>query len=939
MKKLLLTMMLVVSCLFMGRTDVALASEETLNLNGTKITDSTTDEDREDTWKFTLNEAGYVTINVKSWMESYHYELFDSNMNSLFYEDRLFANENVKYRTDTITVHLTAGTYYLVISGYEYGERYFTAGRYELSGTTVNANETYKEPNDTFDKAPTVGFNSTVNGQIAYNDSHDIYKIVLTKSGELIYNMTSYMPWYTTIIYNELGDSVWYTDRNYYNEAVGYISKSHEIELAAGTYYIKVMGAEYDGSWADKCNGNYSFDLKFTDAQETCAEPNNDFKSAKQISIGQNVRGHLAVNDTEDTYKVTVSKKCRFSVDLTTYVGRCGIKISDSNGIELYDNDRVYWDETLGYKVTNHTYDLNSGTYYITVYAGDYGNYDLKASELVLLEDCDIKVDASVVCTGKEVTVPITIKYNGTTLKEGTDYIAEYGNNTNIGTNARVTITGIGKYAGSVEKNFSIVVKVGATAQNDEYKFKFLTDSTVVLSGLANTTINTVDVDSSVHIAGKWFKVTEVAEKAFYNNTKILSVRLPYTITKVGKNAFAGCTKMTKITFNSAPRIYADAFKNCGKLKTVEGLYKGTIITLGKNRYTVNGENTLEFTCLENSKDSSLTVPSTVKIGAATQKVTAIAAKAVDKTKIKQATIGKNVTVIGDKAFQKCASLTKVTFKGKNITMGAEVFDGCKKLKTVSGGTGSVLTIGKYKYQITGKSSVAVAGIKNSSTKSVSIGTTVKIGAKSYKITSVAKDAFRNTAVTSVTLGKNIKKIEEYAFYDCYSLKKVTFKGKNLTVGNNAFAYCGNLRTFKGATGSTFTYDVNKYKITSKSAVTFMGVTSNYGNSISIPDSITIGAKSYKITKIADKALRGKDMTSVSIGRNVTSIGKQAFEKCENLMNLYVYSTKIKSVGASAFKKVDSDIRVRVYYQKVNTYKKMFRKAGMPSTADYYNYY
>lgn len=940
MKKFLLTMMLVLCCLFMGRTDVALASQGTLTLNGNTIKDSTTDEDKEDMWKFVLNEAGCVTINVKSYMESYHYQMYDGNMNSLFYKDRLFANENVKYRTDTITVHLTAGTYYLKISGYEYGERYFTAGSYELSGTTVSANETFQEPNDTFDKAPTIGFNNTVNGQIAYNDGHDIYKIVLPKSGELIYNMTSYMPWYTTIIYNEQGNQVWYTDRNHYNEAVAYISKSHEIELTAGTYYMKVMGVEYDGSWADTCNGNYSFSLKFTDAKETCAEPNNDFKSAKQISIGQNVRGHLAINDTEDTYKVNVSKKCRFSVDLTTYVARCGIKISDSNGVKLYDTDRVYWDETLGYKATNHTYDLEPGTYYITVYAGNYGIYDLKASELVLLEDCDVKVNASVVCTGKEVKVPMTIKYNGATLKEGTDYITEYGNNINIGTNARVTITGIGKYAGSVQKTFSIVVKVGETAQNNDYKFKFLSDSTVALSGLANNAITTIDLGSDVYIAGKRFDVTEVAEKAFYKKTKILSANLPWSITKVGKNAFNGCTKMAKITFHSAPRIYAGAFTNCGKLKTVEGLQNGTIITLSKNRYKVNGDNTLEFTNLENSKDTSLTVPSTVKIGAEAQKVTAISAKAVDKcAKLKTVVIGKYVTTIGDKAFEKCTALTKVTFKGKNITMGAEVFNGCKKLKTIEGGTGSVLTVGSYKYQITGKSTVAAAGLKSDSTKTVKIGTTVKVGAKSYKITSVAADAFRDKAITSVTLGSNVKKIGDYAFYSCDNLKKVTFKAKKLSVGKNAFYYCGNLRTLSGVTGSTFTYDANKYTITGKSSVTFAGVTSEYGNSVTIPDTVTIGAKSFKVTKIANKALRGKDMTSVTIGRNVTSIGTQAFEKCENLLNLYVQSTKIKAVGSNAFKNVDDDIRVRVPSSKLARYKEAFRIAGMPKTANYSNYY
>lgn len=937
MKKILLTFLLVFSCLFMCNNDMVYAAEGTLTLNGTTVRGETTADDKEDLWKFTLNEAGCVTINIKSYMYNYSYAIQDENYNTLYSDDYLYAKSNVGFRTDTVNIHLKAGTYYLKVSGYRYGSSYFTAGAYEVSGTTVSANETFKEPNNEFNNASQVSFNSGVNGQIAYNDDYDVYCIKIPSSGKLTYDMTSYMAYYAAGLYNDQGDMVWCTEYNYYNEAVGYISKTHEIELTAGTYYMKITGEKEYGDSSPSSDGNYTFSLRFTDAKETCAESNNDFKTASSISAGQSIRGHLAINDTQDVYKVKVSKKSRLSVDVTTYVSKYDIVISNSEGQKLYSNSGK-WDETLGYKTNNHYVDVEAGTYYITVSGSNYGNYDLKASELVLMSDCTIKLDSSVVCTGEAVKVPMTITYNGTTLKEGTDYTTEYGNNINFGT-ARVTITGIGKYADSVQKEFEIVLKTGKKAVSGDYKYKFLTDSTVAVCGLANNEVTTVNIGNEVRIGGKWFTVTEVAEKAFYNNTKILSASLPSNITEVGKNAFNGCSKMTKITFNSAPRIYAGAFSNCEKLKTVEGLRTGAVITIGKNRYTVNGENTLEFTRLENEKDTALTVPATVKIGAESQKVTSIAAKAVDKTKIKTATIGKYVTTIGDKAFQKCTSLTKVTFKGKNITMGAEVFDGCSKLKTVEGGKGSVFTVGKYKYKITDNSTVAVAGLKNSSTKTVTIGTTVKVGAKSYKITSVAADAFRDTAVTSVTLGKNIKKIEAYAFYSCDYLKKVVFKGENLSVGDNAFGSCGNLRTFSGATGSTFTYGVNKYKITSKSAVTFTGVTSEYGNNISIPSTVTIGAKSYKVTKIADKALRGKDVLNVTIGENVTSIGAQAFEKCTNLVKLNVQSTKIKSVGSNAFNKVDSDITVTVPSSKLKTYKNLFKAAGMPSGASYSYYY
>ena len=57
--------------------------------------------------------------------------------------------------------------------------------------------------------------------------------------------------------------------------------------------------------------------------------------------------------------------------------------------------------------------------------------------------------------TGKAVTQNITVKIGTTTLKQGTDYKVEYKNNVKVGT-ATMTITGIGKYGGTLTKTFKI---------------------------------------------------------------------------------------------------------------------------------------------------------------------------------------------------------------------------------------------------------------------------------------------------------------------------------------------------------------------------------------------------------------------------------------------------------------------------------------------------
>ena len=57
--------------------------------------------------------------------------------------------------------------------------------------------------------------------------------------------------------------------------------------------------------------------------------------------------------------------------------------------------------------------------------------------------------------TGKNITQSITVKYNGKTLKNGTNYTVSYSSNKNIGT-ATVKIAGKGSYTGTITKTFKI---------------------------------------------------------------------------------------------------------------------------------------------------------------------------------------------------------------------------------------------------------------------------------------------------------------------------------------------------------------------------------------------------------------------------------------------------------------------------------------------------
>lgn len=72
------------------------------------------------------------------------------------------------------------------------------------------------------------------------------------------------------------------------------------------------------------------------------------------------------------------------------------------------------------------------------------------------ISNCDITVsNESLVFDGTEKKPAVTVTCNGNTLTQGQDYTLYYHANTNAGS-ATVTITGKGRFSGSVEKAFQI---------------------------------------------------------------------------------------------------------------------------------------------------------------------------------------------------------------------------------------------------------------------------------------------------------------------------------------------------------------------------------------------------------------------------------------------------------------------------------------------------
>ena len=129
-----------------------------------------------------------------------------------------------------------------------------------------------------------------------------------------------------------------------------------------------------------------------------------------------------------------------------------------------------------------------------------------------------------------------------------------------------------------------------------------------------------------------------------------------------------------------------------------------------------------------------------------------------------------------------------------------------------------------------------------------------------------------------------------------------------------------------------------KYRVLKSTAlartVAFAGVVSKNESAVRIPDSVVIDGLNYKVTEIAAGALRGKtSLKTVSIGKNVTKIGKKAFYGCKRLVHIVVRGKNIKSVGKGAFKRTGSYANVYLPKTVFKKYKKLFSGKGLSAKA------
>ena len=184
--------------------------------------------------------------------------------------------------------------------------------------------------------------------------------------------------------------------------------------------------------------------------------------------------------------------------------------------------------------------------------------------------------------------------------------------------------------------------------------------------------------------------------------------------------------------------------------------------------------------------------------------------------------------------------------------------------------------------------------------------------------------------ITSITIPNNVTSIGNNVFSYCTSLTSITIPNGVTSIGTSAFQNCTQLNTVVlnggGVIGGTNYYDSgvftgcrNLTSVTIGNGVTTLGnkcfddcSNANF-NSIVIPNSVTtIGRYAFQNCSY---------LSSVTIGNGVTIIDQQAFVNNSRLTSLTINATTPPTLGANALAGTNANLVIYVPAESVDAYK------------------
>lgn len=413
------------------------------------------------------------------------------------------------------------------------------------------------------------------------------------------------------------------------------------------------------------------------------------------------------------------------------------------------------------------------------------------------------------------------------------------------------------------------------------------------------------------------YKVTEVGQYAFRNNSTIQTAKVEANVVIVGDNAFHGCSTLTRITFgDNVEEIRNGAVNNCANLevitlgqgvKTIGGwafafnpklttiTIPASVISLGGNVFedcfglvSINSYAKLSEVpsgmCYGGSNDVMLLESVTFRGGEITKIgegafYNCVKLNSIDHYATTEPIVNlSNVQEIAGSAFYNCKGITNLHIGKKFKNAESTSFVGCTNIQTLTipcaltaRGTSSAPTLADISKGTVSKLTIT-AGENYATDVTDRTYTEVKNGFGDIDRTLPIGGLMTELVIDFEGYANGKYNIADEAFLGCPNLKKVTLKNVRL-MGKRVFRYCNSLET----------------------ASIDIGSSSELIGEDTFESAGLIILKLYGNNAIGDKVFRfSSNLTTVYIPETIVSIGSEAFAYCPKLKDIYYSGTSFE---------------------------------------------
>lgn len=435
-----------------------------------------------------------------------------------------------------------------------------------------------------------------------------------------------------------------------------------------------------------------------------------------------------------------------------------------------------------------------------------------------------------------------------------------------------------------------------------------------------NTIGGDIEIPAKVSFESKEYTVVRVREFSFRNNENLTSVILPETIETIENGAFQECSSLTSINFpNSITSIGEKAFNSCSSLQ--EAILSENISYIGNRAFeycpaltrvvlpkklTYIDEYT--FNCCENLQTIVFS-EGLEEIGdGAFGSCHAITSLSLPES------------MISVRGFGNCSGLTFIEFPSSVITIGSGAFEGCGNLKEVVWPS-SLEVLGHRSFTGCGLTNVVLPeGVKDIGTEAFNYNVDLESVTIPASLESLGYTAFDQGTDMLLNLTYYAEHPVESGETVFASASHATLYTPNANLDDVLSVYPW--KTFskivaKDGTylmplknGEDFEFEGIWYTVidaeakTCRTKVGDPGANpvipgNNYVGELMIPASVTHGSEVYSVVEIGNVSFWGNNITSLTIGNSVTTIGWSAFRDCTEMTHVNLPNSLLSTQGDS----------------------------------------